>query len=165
MMMLPRTISIALTSLLVASASKTSIPEIDKCTTIVVGKKAGTDGPMTTHTADCSDCDFRVSKVTFSHCQTISSSTLITLRPPNILVNSEQTPAMDWEPHAMRPLYLYKGNYPATITTTRGTTWHPNNLEGTPEQLEAWGQESLITGHIPQVHSNGTFSTPLMSYD
>lgn len=74
-MMLPR-ICIALTSLLVALASETSIPEIDKCTTIVVGKKAGTDGPMTTHTADCSDCDFRVSKVTFSHFSIISSSTL-----------------------------------------------------------------------------------------
>jgi hypothetical protein len=51
----------------------------------------------------------------------------------------------------MRPLYLYKGTYPATITSVRGTTWHPDNLEGTQEQLEAWGQESPITGHIPQV--------------
>jgi hypothetical protein len=161
MMMLPRTISIALTSVLVALASQ-SIPEIDKCTTIVVGKKAGTDGPMTTHTADCSDCDFRVSKVTSSHSSIISSPTL---SPPNILVNSDQTPAMDWEPHSTRPLYLYKGNYPATITTTRGTTWHPKNLEGTPEQLEAWGQESLITGHIPQVHSTATTSALPMSYD
>ena len=51
----------------------------------------------------------------------------------------------------MRPLYLYKGTYPATITSVRGTTWHPDNLEGTQEQLEAWGLESPITGHIPQV--------------
>ena len=98
--------------------------EIDKCTTIIVGKSAGTQGPMTTHTADCSDCDFRIAK----------------------------TPARDWKAGSMRPLYLYKNNYPATITTERGTTWHPNNLEGTPEQLAAWGTESLVLGYIPQVH-------------
>ena len=35
----------------------------DKCTTIVVGPSAGTEGAMTTHTADCADCDFRLGKV------------------------------------------------------------------------------------------------------
>jgi len=40
--------------------------EVDKCTAIVVGPKAGIEGPMTTHTADCGDCDFRISKVTYS---------------------------------------------------------------------------------------------------
>ena len=100
--------------------------EIDKCTTIIVGKNAGTQGPMTTHTADCSDCDFRIAK----------------------------TPARDWKAGSMRPLYLYKNNYPATITTERGTTWHPNNLEGTPEQLAAWGTESLVLGYIPQVYTS-----------
>lgn len=57
---------------------------------------------------------------------------------------------MDWEAGTMRPLYLYKGNYPSTITTLRGVTWHPNNLEGTEEQLASWGTESQITGYIPQ---------------
>ena len=77
-------------------------------------------------------------------------------------------PAMDHPPGTMRPLYLYKGNYPATITTQRGATWHPSNLEGTPEQLEAWGQESLITGHIPQVSTAPLHPSHLliwMSYD
>ena len=37
--------------------------EADRCTTIVVGPKAGIEGPMTTHTADCLNCDFRVAKV------------------------------------------------------------------------------------------------------
>lgn len=37
--------------------------ESDKCTTIVVGASAGVTGPMNTHTADCSDCDFRINKV------------------------------------------------------------------------------------------------------
>ena len=69
---------------------------------------------------------------------------------------------MDWPPGTMRPLYLYKGNYPSTITTLRGPTWHPNNLEGTPEQLEAWGTESTTTGYIPQVSNLGNcFSIPI----
>jgi hypothetical protein len=54
---------VALTNLVDAS-SEISFAEIDKCTTIIVGKTAGAEGPMTTHTADCSDCDFRLSKVT-----------------------------------------------------------------------------------------------------
>jgi hypothetical protein len=37
--------------------------EVDKCTTIIVGAKAGVDGPITSHTADCADCDFRLGKV------------------------------------------------------------------------------------------------------
>eukprot|EP01035_Chromulina_nebulosa_P019906 gene19906-25861_t len=78
---------------------------------------------MNTHTADCSDCDFRVNKV----------------------------PARDWPEGTMRPLYLYKGNYPYLITSLRGKTWHPDNLEGTKEQLKEWGEESVITGYIPQV--------------
>ncbi len=78
---------------------------------------------MTTHTADCADCDFRINKV----------------------------PARDHEEGATRPLYLYKGSYPATITSDRGVTWHPDNLEGSKEQLAAWGTESVITGRIPEV--------------
>lgn len=62
-----------------------------------------------------------------------------------------QVPAKDWAAGTRRPLYLYKGNYPSTVTTLRGATWHPSNLEGTKEQIEAWGQESVITGYIPQV--------------
>lgn len=54
---------VALTNLVDAS-SEISFAETDKCTTIIVGKTAGAEGPMTTHTADCSDCDFRLSKVT-----------------------------------------------------------------------------------------------------
>jgi hypothetical protein len=41
--------------------------ETDRCTTIVVGPKAGIEGPMTTHTADCANCDFRVAKVHIHH--------------------------------------------------------------------------------------------------
>jgi hypothetical protein len=51
----------------------------------------------------------------------------------------------------MRPLYIYRGPYPSVVSPHRGATWHPSNLEGTPEQLAAWGNESIITGYIPQV--------------
>ncbi|RYY71571.1 hypothetical protein EON63_21600 [archaeon] len=97
--------------------------EIDKCTSIAVGATAGTEGPMNTHTADCANCDFRINKV----------------------------PPKDWPAGSMRPLYVYKSDYPATVSPHRGATWHPSNLEGTPEQLAAWGEESVITGYIPQV--------------
>ena len=59
-----------LASIVVSAVVKAdnTFAEVDKCTTIIVGKTAGTEGPMTTHTADCSDCDFRVSKVR-KHCR------------------------------------------------------------------------------------------------
>jgi hypothetical protein len=87
---------------------------------------SGTEGPMVTHTADCLNCDFRVNKV----------------------------PAKDWPPGSLRPLYVYRGEYPATISSLRGETWDPQNLEGSPEQIANWGKESLITGYIPQVNFN-----------
>jgi len=97
---------------------------VDRCTTIALGAKAAVGGPIATHTADCSDCDFRISKV----------------------------PAKDWPEGAMRPLYLYRGEYPSTISADRGRTWLPSNIEGNKAQLAAWGTESIITGHIPQVN-------------
>jgi dipeptidase len=95
----------------------------DRCTSIIVGGIAGIDGPITTHTSDCSNCDFRINKV----------------------------PAKDWPKGSVRPLYLYKGDYPSTVSSNRGETWKPSNLQGNAEQLAAWGEESVITGHIPQV--------------
>ena len=58
-----RTLFCLLVTFIVNVTSEISDAEIDKCTTIIVGKTAGTEGPMTTHTADCSDCDFRLAKV------------------------------------------------------------------------------------------------------
>ncbi len=78
---------------------------------------------MTSYTADCSDCDFRIAKV----------------------------PAQDWPMGTLRPLYIYRDQYPSVVTSFRGATWHPNNLQGSASQLEAWGAESNITGYIPQV--------------
>ena len=55
-----------------------------------------------------------------------------------------------------RPLYLYKGSYPSTVSSDRGQTWLPSNLQGSLDQLAAWGDESIITGYIPQVYSPTT---------
>jgi hypothetical protein len=74
----------------------------EKCTTILVSKGAGTEGPMTTHTADCANCDFRVNKV----------------------------PPMDWKEGDQRAMYVYKGSYPSQVIENRGTTWSAANLEG-----------------------------------
>lgn len=109
----------------------TAIPpkmkETDRCTTIIVGPAASLGGPMTTHTADCAECDFRLNKV-----------------PPK-----KNIPA-----GTLRPLYEYKGDYPATVSAYnggRGKTWLPDNLEGSKEQKMKWGQSSKITGFIPEV--------------
>lgn len=111
--------------------------KLDRCTTMITGKKAGKSGPMTTHTADCLDCDFRVNKV----------------------------PAADHPPGSMRNIYLFKGDYPQTITSDRGATWLPSNLEGTDEQKAAWGTQSTVIMTIPEV-SNLKCTTSLASpYD
>ena len=116
-------------SIVVSAEEKlnTFVHTTDRCTSIVVSKGAGVEGPMTTHTADCADCDFRINKVA----------------------------AADWPAGSVRTLYQYKGSYPATVVSDRGKTWHPDNLEGTPEQVEQWKEfeTSLVTGHIPQVQT------------
>mmetsp|Transcript_27697 Transcript_27697/g.30243 ORF Transcript_27697/g.30243 Transcript_27697/m.30243 type:complete len:693 (-) Transcript_27697:307-2385(-) len=95
----------------------------DKCTAILVGAKASTTGsPMTTHTSDCGDCDWRVNKV----------------------------PARDWPAGSQRPVYLTKGSYPRQVRDDRGETWSRANLEDLP-QKELWAQQNLIIGYVPQV--------------
>jgi len=121
-----------------AVASKSlSLPK-DQCTTIIVGRKAGKHGPMTTHTADCLDCDFRVNRV----------------------------PAADHAPGSTRNVYLFKGDYPQTLTSDRGPTWLPSNLEGTPEQKAVWGNQSEVLMTIPEVsvsHASSVLCTPTLT--
>ena len=134
--MLRNSLLVALFALFAAEARtqvKITSVDGDRCTTIVLGKLAGVGGPMTTHTADCSECDFRLNKV----------------------------PAKDHLPGSMRALYEYKGDYPATIASDRGKTWHPDNLEGSDKQKGLWGTVSKITGYIPEVsggHSRFSFT-------
>ena len=119
-------LSFLLQVVLVAAKPKEMIqkmPDNDRCTTIIVGPGAGVEGVMTTHTADCADCDFRMNKV----------------------------PRRKHAPGAKRKLYMYKNDYPAKICDDRGETWKASNLEGSEEQKEAWGTESKDTGTIPEV--------------
>lgn len=96
----------------------------DKCTTILVGIKASLNGgPMTTHTSDCGDCDWRVNKV----------------------------PARDWPPGSMRPIYLITGAYPRQVREDRGKTWSKSNLENLPLRADWEQMTGDILGYIPQV--------------
>ena len=124
--------------------------EADRCTSIIVGAKAGIEGPMTTHTADCLNCNFRLGKVSTPTDQPPSQHKI----PQYCKSLSLQVPAQDWPEGTMRPLYVYHGAYPSVVSANRGATWHPDNLEGSPEQIAAWGKESTITGYIPQVGYN-----------
>ena len=51
----------------------------------------------------------------------------------------------------MRPLYMYRDQYPVVISENRGDTWQPTNLQGNEVQKAAWGPESPVSGYIPQV--------------
>jgi dipeptidase len=67
----------------------------DGCTAIIVSKAAGSEGPMTTHTADCMNCDFRISKVA----------------------------AMDHPKGSRAPIYQNVATYPRYIGNERGETF------------------------------------------
>lgn len=45
-------------------------------------------------------------------------------------------PAKDWPTGSKRVLYLYKGEYPATVSE-RSSTWSYKNLEGTDTSLNS----------------------------
>lgn len=99
----------------------------DKCTAIALagGKGSATGSPMTTHTGDCAECDWRVNKV----------------------------PARDWPAGSMRPVWLITSAYPRQVREDRGFTWKKENLEDMP-QRPLWEamEDSQIIGYIPQVN-------------
>jgi dipeptidase len=96
----------------------------DKCTAILVGRKATAfGGTMTTHSSDCADCDWRINLV----------------------------PRKDWPIGSMRPIYLITGTYPRQVREDRGETWSPNNLEDMPQKPEWEKMRGNILGYIPQV--------------
>jgi dipeptidase len=96
----------------------------DRCTAIAVGPKATADGgTMTTHTADCAECDWRVNKVE----------------------------AGDHGLGASRPIYLIGGSYPRAVRSDRGFTWSEENLEDLPTLTSRWKtMTGHILGYIPQ---------------
>lgn len=97
----------------------------DKCTAIVAGRLATKDGStMTTHTADCAECDWRINKV----------------------------PARSHPAGSLRPIYLITGAYPRQVRTDRGQTWSPEFLEDMPMLRPEWEKmRGDILGYIPQV--------------
>lgn len=98
----------------------------DKCTAIALagGSGSATGSPMTTHTGDCAECDWRVNKV----------------------------PARDWPEGSMRPVWLITATYPRQVREDRGYTWKKENLEHMPQRPLWEKQENgFILGYIPQV--------------
>ncbi|OQS00667.1 peptidase [Achlya hypogyna] len=76
--------------------------EPDRCTAIIVGAAASTTGaPMTTQTADCSNCDFRIVKV----------------------------PRQSHAPGAMRDVVLVSQDYPRYVGNDHGPAYAANALE------------------------------------
>ncbi|CAM9820442.1 unnamed protein product, partial [Choristocarpus tenellus] len=103
------------------------------CVRLVSFEQATEDGsPMLTHTADCEDCDFRLSKVA----------------------------PRDWAEGSLRPVYLYHPQYPRLVSEERGATWTLENLLSDDlDQREAW-EETIPIGYIPQVnHTHGLLET------
>ncbi|OQR93200.1 peptidase [Achlya hypogyna] len=74
----------------------------DRCTAMLVGAAASASGtPMTTHSNDCSDCDFRLAKI----------------------------PAMTYEANTMRPIFLPVSQYPRYVGSDRGPVYLQENLD------------------------------------
>ncbi|CAH0489734.1 unnamed protein product [Peronospora farinosa] len=74
----------------------------DRCTAIIVGAKASTTGaPMTTHTNDCSSCDFRIVKV----------------------------PAKTYKDDAQHDVVLAAFDYPRYVGEARGKEYLLENLD------------------------------------
>ena len=102
-----------------------SLEDSDRCTAILVAPGASEDGSsMTTHNADCAECDWRVNKIE----------------------------AKDWPKDSKRPIHLLSGTYPRQVREDRGYTWTKDNLEDT-EMRKVWEsmEDYTLMGHIPQV--------------
>lgn len=126
---------------------------------------------MNTHTADCAECDFRVSAPSliarllyvsnWPHRRVYVSAAEQTARP-RLAKGDEASPVQvsHCVPghrcvvcNSLLAIIALLGltRYVFSVSTLRGDTWLPANLEGTEEQKEAWGEESIIEGHIDQV--------------
>ncbi|EGZ04502.1 hypothetical protein PHYSODRAFT_536256 [Phytophthora sojae] len=88
---------------LLALAALASVAQAkDRCTAIIVGAKASTTStPMTTHTNDCSSCDFRIAKV----------------------------PAQTHADGAKHDVVLAAFDYPRYVGGARGKEYLPENLD------------------------------------
>ncbi|KAH7492521.1 hypothetical protein KRP22_001926 [Phytophthora ramorum] len=88
--------------LALAALAAVTQADTDRCTAIIVGAKASKTGtPMTTHTNDCSSCDFRIAKV----------------------------PAQNHEDGAQHDVVLAAFDYPRYVGGSRGKEYLPENLD------------------------------------
>ncbi|KAL7686745.1 putative peptidase C69, dipeptidase A [Plasmopara halstedii] len=94
---------VGLVGLMLAIATlATTVEAKDHCTAIIVGAKTSTTGaPMTTHTNDCSSCDFRIAKV----------------------------PAQEHKDGALHEVVLAASGYPRYVGKARGKVYLPENLD------------------------------------
>ena len=121
---------LVLSSSVVLAEVATTVLSQDKCTAIVAGRLASTDGSVfNTYNADCAECDWRINKV----------------------------PPMDYPEGAERPIYLITGTYPRAVRSDHGATWTADNLEPMAQFKEEWMKmRGEIIGWIPQVsHTYG----------
>ena len=97
----------------------------DRCTAIIVGKAASSNGhPMTTHTNDCSNCDFRIAKV----------------------------PAADHSENATISIPLVKMDYPRYVGKDRGPVFYPENFDQSVNNWQNLENVTQILGELPQVN-------------
>jgi hypothetical protein len=76
------------------------------CTALGLGKKATADGStVTTHNADCEECDFRINHV----------------------------PARDWEPGSKRPVFRERLAYPRLLETPENNIHGPSYVVGSED--------------------------------
>ena len=80
------------------------VPPPEGCTAIAVSRSASLTSPLTTHTNDCKDCDFRISHV----------------------------PAVTHSTTARRPVYASRFAYPRFLGGERGSTFLPSNTDFRP---------------------------------
>jgi dipeptidase len=84
---------------------------------------------MTTHTDDCMECDFRISKV----------------------------PAATHPKGAMRSVYRYRSQYPRYLGYDRGPTYFPENTDTSIHDWKVGEGDFAPIGEIPQVEHTHAF--------
>ena len=96
----------------------------DRCSSIIVGRKASASGAtMTSHTNDCLNCDFRISKV----------------------------PAADHEEGAQRTISADRAAYPRWLGEGRGDTYLPENTDLSIYPWAPGNGSFRAIGSIPEV--------------
>ncbi|KAJ0408854.1 hypothetical protein P43SY_000750 [Pythium insidiosum] len=127
-----------LVMLLLAGAAVCSRAE-DRCTAILVGAKASANGaPMTTHSADCASCDFRIAKASANGAPMTTHSADCASCDFRIA----KVPAQRHDDGEQHDVVLIKLGYPRY-----GDVYKPENLD---TRFYQWNETAPI-GSIPEV--------------